>query len=45
MRLWELRLLDKSVEAIVLQERFQTLFTPAERSEAHRRSEELGYFK
>ena len=43
MRLWELKLLDKSVEATVLQGRFQSLFTPAELGEARRRLDELGY--
>jgi hypothetical protein len=45
MRICELRLLDRSVEATVLQEGFQILFTQAERSEARTRLEELGYFK
>ena len=45
MRLWELKLLGKSVEATVLQNRFQVLFTQAELGEARRRLEELGYFK
>jgi hypothetical protein len=45
IRLWELKLLNKSVEATVLQERFQSLFAPAELNEARRRLEELGYFK
>ncbi len=43
MRLWELKLLDKSVEATVLQERFQPLSNQTELSEAQRRLEELGY--
>jgi hypothetical protein len=45
MRLWELKLLDYSVEALVLQERFRPLFTAAEQEEAHLRLEELDYFK
>ena len=45
MRLWELKLLGKSVEATVLQDRFQPLFTQAELDEAYRRLEELNYFK
>ena len=44
MKLWELGLLDQSVEALVLQERFQPLFNSDEISEAKRRLEELGYF-
>lgn len=43
MKLWELNLLDQSMEALVLQDRFQPLFTPDELSEAQRRLEELGY--
>lgn len=43
-KLWELNLLDKSMEAVVLQERFRSLFTEAEINEAHRRLDELGYF-
>jgi hypothetical protein len=35
--------LDKSMEALVVHERFQPLFTEAEIQEAHRRLEELGY--
>ncbi len=45
MRLWEMGLLDESMEALVIQERFKPLFTSAEIAEAHRRLEELGYFK
>lgn len=44
-RMWELNLLEKSMEAVVLQSRFRSLFTDAEIAEAHRRLEELGYFK
>ena len=43
MRLWEMGSLDKSMEALVVHERFQPLFTEAEIQEAHRRLEELGY--
>ena len=43
--LWRLNLLHESMEAIVIQDRFQSLFTPSEISEAKRRLEELGYFK
>jgi hypothetical protein len=44
MKLWELGLLDHSMEALVIQERFQPLFTEAEITEARRRLDELGYF-
>ena len=44
MRLWELGLLGNSLEAVVLQERFRTLFTAAEIAEADRRLRELGFF-
>ena len=44
-RLWELHLLDESLEAVVLQERFRPLFTEAELAEARCRLEELGYHK
>lgn len=43
--LWRLNLLHESMEAVVLQERYKPLFTEAELAEAHRRLEELGYFK
>ena len=45
MRLWELHQLDHSMEALVIQEHFRPLFTENEIAEAHRRLEELGYFK
>jgi hypothetical protein len=45
MRLWNLGLLDQSMEALVVQEQYQPLFTPAEIAEANRRLEALGYFK
>ena len=44
-KLWELNLLPHTVEALVIQKRFQPLFTPEEIEEARRRLEELGYFK
>ncbi len=44
-KLWEMKLLDHTVEALVIQERFQPLFTQEEIQEAHRRLEELDYFK
>jgi len=43
-RLWELKLLDSSMEALVIQERFCDLFTPEEIHQARQRLEELGYF-
>ena len=43
--LWQLNLLHESMEAVVLQEKFKSLFTEDELAEAHRRLEELGYFK
>jgi len=45
MTLAELGLLADSMEAVVLQDRFSSLFTQDELTEAHRRLEELGYFK
>ena len=45
MKLWGMKLLDQSMEALVIQERFKPLFTVGEISEAHRRLEDLGYFK
>ena len=42
-KLWELNLLNLSMEALVIQERFQPLFTSEEIAEARRRLEELGY--
>lgn len=44
-KLYELNLLHKSMEAVVLQERFQSLFTEDELAEARQRLEELDYFK
>ena len=38
-------LLDDSMEAIILQDRFKELFTPDELAEAHQRLEDLDYFK
>lgn len=43
--LWRLGLLKDSMEAVVLQGKFRSLFTPEEIAEARRRLEELGYFK
>ncbi len=42
-RLWELGLLSDSMEALVIQKRFQSLFTEEEVSIAKERLEELGY--
>jgi hypothetical protein len=44
MKLYELGLLDSSMEAYVIKERYQPLFTHEECKEAHRRLKELGYF-
>jgi len=44
IRLWELGLLDRSMEALVIQELFMPLFTKEEIAEARRRLDELGYF-
>lgn len=44
-KMWELHLLDESVEAAVLKERFRSLFADSELAEARRRLNELGYFK
>jgi hypothetical protein len=43
--LWKLDLLHESMEAVVLQGKFRNLFTESELAEAHRRLEELGFFK
>ena len=43
--LWQLNLLHESMEAVVLQDKFKDLFTDDELTEAHRRLEELEYFK
>ena len=43
IRLWELDLLHDSVEAFVIQEKYQSLFSAAEIAEARRRLDELGY--
>jgi hypothetical protein len=45
MRLWVMKSLNKSMEALVIQERFSSVFTPEEIAEAHRRLDELGYFR
>ncbi len=43
--LWEHGRLDISMEALVLQEPFGSLFSAADLAEAERRLRELGYFK
>jgi len=45
MRLYELGLLDSSMEAYVIKEQFKTLFSAEEINEARRRLEELRYFE
>ena len=45
MKLWGMKLLNQSMEALVIQERFKSLFTDSEIAEARRRLEELGFFK
>ena len=42
--LWHLGLLHESMESIVLQEKFHSLFSAAELAEAHQRLDDLGYF-
>lgn len=42
-RLWELNLLDQSMEAHVLQPRFQCLFTEEELAEARKRLTDRGF--
>jgi len=43
--LYHLGLLHESMEAVVSQEKYRSLFTEDELAEAHRRLEDLGYFK
>jgi hypothetical protein len=43
--LWELHLLDSSMEAYVIKDQFQPLFTEEERREARQRLDDLGCFK
>jgi hypothetical protein len=45
MKLYELDLLDSSMEAYVIKERYKSLFTEEEVAEARRRLEDLGYFQ
>ena len=42
-RLWELELLENSMEALVLQERLQHLFSEDELQEARKRLKDYGY--
>ena len=44
MRLWDLHALSKSMEALVIQDRFRPLFSDEEIAEARRRLVELDYF-
>ena len=44
-KLWELDLLDQSMEVLILQKKFRSLFTETEIVESRRRLEALGYFK
>lgn len=44
-RLYELDMLDESMEAIILHEKYRGMFKQAELDEAYRRLEELNYFK
>jgi hypothetical protein len=44
-RLYELKRLDMSMEAHVMQEQFQSLFTTSEIEVARRRLDEVGFFK
>jgi 5-methylcytosine-specific restriction enzyme A len=43
-QLWDLGLLNESMEAVVLQDKFKSSFTDEELIEARRRLDELGYF-
>ena len=43
--LYRLNLLHESLEAVVLQAKFCSMFTEKELAEDHRRLEELGYFQ
>lgn len=43
--LWRLDLLHESMEAVVVQEKYHSLFTQEELAEARRRLEKMGYFK
>ena len=43
--LYHLGLLETSMEAVMLQEKFRPLFSEEELAEAHKRLDELNYFK
>lgn len=43
--LWRIGRLDLSMEALVIQEKYASLFTPDEIAIAHQRLEDLHYFK
>lgn len=43
--LWRLNMLHKSMEAMVIQDKYKSLFRAEEITEARRRLEELNYFK
>ena len=43
--LYRRRMLDTSMEAVMLQDKFRPLFTHEELAEAHKRLDELDYFK
>ena len=45
MQLWELDALYKSMEALVVQDHFQPLFTQPEINTANHRLDQLGYFQ
>ena len=42
-KLWELNLLPESMEAIVIQEKYQPIFTEEERAEARKRLKDRGF--
>lgn len=42
-KLWELELLDNSMEALVIQERWKDLFSEEELQEARKRLQDFGY--
>jgi len=44
-RLWELRRLDLSIEAIILQEPYRTLFSPEVLERARQKLDDVGFFK
>jgi hypothetical protein len=44
-RLYDLGLLSDSMEAVVIQKKYKSLFTAEELQQAHKRLHELGYIK